>query len=240
LEKAETRCVIGTDAGYTRASKASMFCIHFARGCCAKGSDCTYWHRLPLESDRIPMTVDVFGRERFKIWAYSSKLYTVGSFQKDNRTLYIGHLGTSGNLEATAYRHFSEWGEIEQVRALSSKGVAFVRYKFRAAAEFAKEAMYCQSMDQNEIMNVRWATEDPNPKAAIERKRKAEEQFGDSLSQNLPQLGDQGNVLDYAHYYPSATDVIANAAMGQQAHPYAQYYQQQQYGSAGMAGYANG
>ncbi|KAJ3101926.1 Pre-mRNA-splicing factor [Phlyctochytrium planicorne] len=167
----------------------------------------------------------------------------VGSFEKDNRTLYIGHLGVVGGLEQTVYRHFSEWGDIEQVRVLSSKGVAFVRYRFRAAAEFAKEAMYCQSMDQNEILNVRWATEDPNPKATLERKRKAEEQFGDALTKNLPRLDEEGaTVLDFANHYPSATDVMAAGGIQQyqgiQQAQYAQWYGQAGYAyPAGMAGY---
>jgi hypothetical protein len=38
-------------------------------------------------------------------------------------------------------------------------------------AQFAKEAMQHQSMDMDEILNVRWATEDPNPGA-----QKAEDQ----------------------------------------------------------------
>ncbi|KAJ3109105.1 Pre-mRNA-splicing factor [Phlyctochytrium bullatum] len=247
LEKAETRCCIATDAGYTRASKAAFFCIHFARGCCAKGSNCTYWHRLPLETDRIPMTQDVFGRERFR--DEREDMGGVGSFEKDNRTLYIGHLGTTGSMEATVKRHFAEWGEIEHVRVLSGKGVAFVRYKFRAAAEFAKEAMYAQSMDENEVLNVRWATEDPNPKAALERKRKAEEQAVAGLKDNLPALGDAGNVLDYANYYPSATDVVAAGgyngfrALGEaNMDPTAAYYYQlqQQAAAAAAAGDANG
>lgn len=38
-----------------------------------------------------------------------------------------------------------------------------MRYVRVANAEFAKEAMYGQSLDHGEVLNVRWATEDPNP-----------------------------------------------------------------------------
>lgn len=34
-----------------------------------------------------------------------------------------------------------QWGELESVRVIWDKSIAFVRYKLRAAAEFAKEAM---------------------------------------------------------------------------------------------------
>ena len=37
----------------------------------------------------------------------------VGSFEKDNKTLYVGQLGLAGGLEDVVYKHFVEWGEIE-------------------------------------------------------------------------------------------------------------------------------
>lgn len=48
------------------------------------------------------------------------------------------------------------------VRILRGRGVGFVTYKTRANAEFAREAMMNQSLENNEIVNVRWATADPN------------------------------------------------------------------------------
>lgn len=37
--------------------------------------------------------------------------------------------------------------------------------------EFAKEAMMCQSLDQGEVLDIKWAHDDPNPVAqdAIDR-----------------------------------------------------------------------
>ncbi|KAJ3065917.1 Pre-mRNA-splicing factor [Podochytrium sp. JEL0797] len=195
LDKAEHRCSIQNDCGYTRAAKSSSFCIHFARGVCAKGEECNFWHRIPLAIDRVPMAQDVFGRDRHR--DERDDMGGVGSFEKDNRTLYVGQLGLEGGLEDTLYRHFIEWGEIEYLRLLKGKGVAFIRYKSRISAEFAKEAMHCQSMDSNEILNIRWATEDPNPKAVILNKRKAEEKVVDALKASLPVIGELGTILDY-------------------------------------------
>jgi hypothetical protein len=42
-------------------------------------------------------------------------------------------------------------------------------------AQFAKEAMACQSLDNDEILNVRWATEDPNPVQKVAEKRRLED-----------------------------------------------------------------
>lgn len=59
LEKGEPapfRCHVAKDAGYTKADELAakgqqcFFCIHFARGCCAKGSKCKYYHRYSAPS----------------------------------------------------------------------------------------------------------------------------------------------------------------------------------------------
>ena len=43
--RAETRCDPERDSGVTVAeSTALCFCLHFARGCCCKGYDCSYLH----------------------------------------------------------------------------------------------------------------------------------------------------------------------------------------------------
>lgn len=48
-------------------------------------------------------------------------------------------------------------------------------YVHEVHAQFAKEAMACQSLDNDEILNVRWATEDPNPTQKVAEKRRLEE-----------------------------------------------------------------
>jgi hypothetical protein len=53
--------------------------------------------------------------------------------------------------------------------------VAFVTYVNEYNAQFAKESMACQSLDNDEILNVRWATEDPNPTSKVSEKRRLEE-----------------------------------------------------------------
>ncbi|PWN31086.1 hypothetical protein BDZ90DRAFT_230082 [Jaminaea rosea] len=67
--------------------------------------------------------------------------------------------------EKVLRRHFGEFGPLERVRVLTHRGCAFVTYSSEASAQFAKEAMSNQSLDHGEILNVRWATEDPNPTA---------------------------------------------------------------------------
>ncbi|PCH42119.1 hypothetical protein WOLCODRAFT_101559 [Wolfiporia cocos MD-104 SS10] len=177
--KSQTRCNIKKDAGLTRANTTGVkyCCLFFARGCCPYGWECEYLHVLPDASIALPDTSkDCFARDKFA--DYRDDMGGVGSFQRQNRTLYIGRIketGTGVETEEVVRRHFKEWGEIEKIRVLQYRSVAFVTYVSELNAQFAKEAMACQSLDNDEILNVRWATEDPNPTSKIQEKRRLEE-----------------------------------------------------------------
>ena len=170
-EPATTRCNVARDAGYTRADKAARegkecyFCIHFARGCCAKGSDCEYYHRIPTPADmaKIDLSHDCFGRERFG--NHRKDMGGIGSINDDCRTLYVAGLKRLDgyDLKEAITRHFSEWGEIELVNVIFRLSIAFVRFRIRCGAEFAKVAMAGQKLDRDEVLNIRWAFADPNP-----------------------------------------------------------------------------
>jgi len=110
----------------------------------------------------------------------------VGSFQRQNRTLYIGRIHVTDDIEEIVARHFQEWGQIERIRVLTARGVAFVTYMNEANSQFAKEAMAHQSLDNNEILNVRWATVDPNPAAQKREARRIEEQAAEAIRKALP------------------------------------------------------
>ena len=71
--------------------------------------------------------------------------------RSDSRTLYIGRIHQDPNIEAAVEKHFKIWGEVERIKVLREKGVAFVTYQSRLNAEFAKEAMANQSMDHGEV-----------------------------------------------------------------------------------------
>ncbi len=72
------------------------------------------------------------------------------------------------------------------VRVLTSRGVAFVTYTNESNAQFAKEAMAHQSLDHSEVLNVRWATVDPNPAAQKREARRVEEQAAEAVRRALP------------------------------------------------------
>lgn len=90
------------------------------------------------------------------------------------------------DIEEVVARHFAEWGQIDRTRVLTSRGVAFVTYTNEANSQFAKEAMAHQSLDHNEVLNVRWATVDPNPMAQKREARKVEEQAAEAVRRALP------------------------------------------------------
>ncbi|KAF9571489.1 Pre-mRNA-splicing factor [Mortierella alpina] len=146
--------------------------------------DCGWIHRIPTRQDHVDSGMDVFGRERFD--EHRDDRGGVGSMRSDSRTLYIGRIHQAADMEATVEKHFKAWGEIERIKVLRDKGVAFVTYQSRLNAEFAKEAMANQSLDHGEIVNIRWATEDPNPKAQAMNKRKAVDLARQVIESNLP------------------------------------------------------
>jgi hypothetical protein len=75
-------------------------------------------------------------------------------------------------------RHFEPYGELEYVRVIPGKNCGFVRYCFRASAEFAKAAMNDGYLDQgNEVIEVKWAHEDPNPLARQHEQRQRQLEF---------------------------------------------------------------
>lgn len=105
---------------------------------------------------------------------------------RQNRTLYVGRIHVTDDIEEVVARHFAEWGQIDRTRVLTSRGVAFVTYTNEANSQFAKEAMAHQALDHSEVLNVRWATVDPNPMAQKREARKIEEQAAEAVRRALP------------------------------------------------------
>ncbi|KIW51682.1 hypothetical protein PV05_10381 [Exophiala xenobiotica] len=182
---APSRCNIRNDSGWTAADKTpgSYFCLFFARGICPKGHECQYLHRLPTVYDVFNPNVDCFGRDKHS--DYRDDMGGVGSFLRQNRTLYVGRIHVTDDIEEIVARHFQEWGEIERVRVLTGRGVAFVTYVNEANSQFAKEAMAHQALDNNEILNVRWATTDPNPLSQKREAARIEEQAAEAVRRAL-------------------------------------------------------
>ncbi|KAB5563018.1 hypothetical protein GE09DRAFT_1285002 [Coniochaeta sp. 2T2.1] len=183
---AKGRCNIARDSGFTRADSipGSFFCLRFARGVCPRGQDCEYLHRLPGIHDHFSPNVDCFGRDKFS--DYRDDMGGVGSFMRVNRTVYVGRIHVTDDIEEVVARHFAEWGQVERIRVLNTRGVAFITYTNEHNAEFAKEAMAHQALDHEEILNVRWATADPNPLSQKREARRIEEQAAEAIRRALP------------------------------------------------------
>lgn len=180
-----SRCKIKEHSGWTQADKTpgSYFCLFFARGICPKGHECQYLHRLPGIYDIYNPNIDCFGRDKHS--DYRDDMGGVGSFMRQNRTLYVGRIHVTDDIEEIVARHFQEWGEIERVRVLTARGVAFVTYVNEANSQFAKEAMAHQALDNKEVLNLRWATVDPNPLSAKREAARVDEQAAEAVRRAL-------------------------------------------------------
>lgn len=135
-------------------------------------------------TDIFNPNVDSFGRDKFS--DYRDDMGGVGSFMRQNRTLYVGRIHVTDDIEEVVARHFQEWGQIDRIRVLPTRGVAFVTYTNEANSQFAKEAMAHQALDHSEVLNVRWATVDPNPAAQKREARRIEEQAAEAIRAALP------------------------------------------------------
>ena len=213
-DPAPTRCHPERDAGWTKGTLAdrASFCLHFAKGACAKASECTYHHVVPTAADDAATDParDIFGRERHL--SHRSDMGGIGSMISTCRTLYVGGLrrpvdmpetaaekiaaaaaaavagkgggggggprkpATTGPLpliaaawETLVRAQFEVWGEVENVNVITRLAVAFVRYRCRTSAEYALQSMGNQSLGNGEVLNVRWAYDDPNPAAIAAR-----------------------------------------------------------------------
>jgi len=217
--KATTRCNVAQDSGYTRADKGNKetyICLYFARGHCSHGAECTFYHRIPTIEDelRLDLVHDIFGRERFK--TYRDDMGGVGSFSRDNRTLYLVGFKRQNISEEILTRHFIEWGELEYVRVIWDKSIAFVRYKLRGSAEFAKEAMQAQSLDHDELLDVRWANEDPNPVAQQREELNTYLQMIQTVKEKRMYQEPFYQYNMHSYYYPTGTEATENYSNDQQ------------------------
>jgi len=203
--RASTRCVLETDAGLTRAdytNPGAVICLHFARGHCIYGKDCCYRHCAPNANDETQMDAphDVFGRDRHA--SFRDDMGGTGTWNKECKTLYVGRICCTPpepEVVDTLLRHFGEWGVLESVRVLKPKGCAFITYTHRCSAEMAKVAMEEQALDNDEQINVRWAYDDPNPRAQAVKLRNAAQQM-------LAAMEKKGE-LDAPAQYPDASSV---------------------------------
>lgn len=162
------KCNPQLDTGYTRADYqgnkgGQYFCTFFARGCCAEGSNCRFYHRVPTFEDcqKIDNLKDIFGRSRHS--AHRTDMGGVGTFTRECRTLYITNIkncGSNKDMVKIIYEQFSPWGKIEDINYFSTKASCFIRFSHRCFAEFAKEAMIGQCIVGNEIIFVKWALEE--------------------------------------------------------------------------------
>jgi len=143
---------------------------------CNVGHNCTYYHRLPEFEDSLSLEhmQDCFGRARHA--QHRDDMGGVGAFTSDCDTLFVGDLRFDRKdadplrkLEQDLWEGFGAYGEVESIRVIPTKALAFIRFAHRAAAEFAKLAMSDQGLGESKMISVRWAKDDPNPNAKKHR-----------------------------------------------------------------------
>ncbi|KAI9168576.1 Pre-mRNA-splicing factor [Blastocladiella emersonii ATCC 22665] len=226
-ERAPSRVNVPKDTGFTLADKRktqnpshrTYFCLLFARGACRKGHKCEYLHRIPLPDDPEETMKDCFGRERHRDERDDNN--GVGSFNREGRSLYIGgmHPYEKGDAEKVIRKHFLAFGPLDKLNVIYDKTIAFVRYEKRANAEFAKEAMEHQVLDAGEVVRVRWANDDPNPREIEDAKKRREREFVEGYVAKKARTGETEFMDDEAKKLIEANPIYQQ---------YYQYYEEEQ------------
>jgi hypothetical protein len=132
------------------------------------------------------------------------------------------HYGGAGTLPTEQLRkliteNFEEWGPLENVNVIPMKTIAFVRYVWRASAEFAKAAMHQQTLrgcDTTEILDVRWANDDPNPRAVVRVQQEREEALRDAYVRAVNELEPEAKRarIQQLHLAATVAPGVASAA----------------------------
>lgn len=215
------RCDPNLDAGYTAAdthpgSSEAYFCAFFAKGCCTKGSECRYKHRIPTLEDECTLewSRDIFGRERHR--DHRDDMSGAGSFNHECRTLFVGGLQIDPaeedgiqSLEKFLWETFGAWGDIESVRVIPKKLIGFVTFAYRVQAEFAKVAMADQNFGKHgSLLSVKWAHQDGNAKRKSESEELSQKlktvRPGEPILSNQTQRSEEETVRQTLESYCSA------------------------------------
>lgn len=183
---ADTRLDPEKDSGATQAQEylKNYFCWRFARGHCSFGPSCKWLHRVPNMSDHlagyINIHTDIFGRNRRRTDDLSNTTLFVTGIQPSG----VDRIGGWPTVEKQAMSQFALLGEVESIKGLPSQGTVFVRYRTRINAEFAREVMIGQSLQQmgdGEVLRIKWAKEDPDPVMKEQNKYETLSKLWDSV-----------------------------------------------------------
>lgn len=194
---------------------AAFICLFFCRGYCPNGSDCTFMHQLPVDQPDQGHDIFGRGKHGGyrddmggvgSIQRVNRTLYVGRITEESDGAARMAGRGAQGGsefgnggkgwnytmkreqmslTERVLHRHFSEFGELERVRVLHTRGCGFITFFKEVDAQFAKEAMMNQSLDHDECINLRWATDDPNPIAQERGKREREEQGVAAIEESM-------------------------------------------------------
>lgn len=161
------RCWPEVDSQETRGSSLgnAWLCLAWARGGCPRGVECAALHRLPslAEEQRLTFSADgvdydVFGRPRAcALGASPTPL--------EASTLFVRGLNVNWSQREVrlALERFGEWGQLARTWCGVEPSTGYVKYRWRASAQFAVEAMDGRSLEPEGgyPLRVSFATQDP-------------------------------------------------------------------------------
>jgi hypothetical protein len=175
-----TRCWPDVDAIATTGERQGerFICLLWSRGCCPRGELCSHRHRLPNLADEQRLlyssdglTTDIFGRPR------GAAREQVLRDPQACQTLQVSGLPADLNQQERRREldALSEWGAIAKTWVVADPSVGYVKFKWRATAQFVMEAMQGQPLtpDALNALELSWCFADPSAIQAAQAKELA-------------------------------------------------------------------
>lgn len=167
------RCWPEVDTQSTAGDRrgGAWICLAWARGACRDGAACVNLHRLPsvVEEQRMAFSADgidydIFGRRRTSSVDAACLLFVTG----------LDEAASQREVRASLEK-FSEWGALLRTWAGVAPGTGFVRFRSRACAQFASEAMDGRPIDPEggPALRVTFSNSDPEQQRAIHSRQLA-------------------------------------------------------------------
>lgn len=174
---------------YYKRNRAHV-CSFFARGECTRGAECPYRHEMPITGELSQQNIKdrYYGVNDPVAMKLLNKAGDMPSLEPPEdesiKTLYVG--GLDARISEQDLRdHFYALGEIESIKMVPQRAIAFVTYTTREGAEKAAEELSNKLVIKGLRLKLMWGRPQA-PKPELESSDEARQQAAMTHSGMLP------------------------------------------------------
>ncbi|KAF2312596.1 hypothetical protein GH714_035177 [Hevea brasiliensis] len=167
---------------YYKRNRAHV-CSFYVRGECTRGAECPYRHEMPVTGELSQQNIKdryygVNDPVALKLLNKAGEMPSLEAPEDESiRTLYVGGLDariTEQDLRDNFYAH----GEIESIKMVPQRAIAFVTYTTREGAEKAAEELSNKLVIKGLRLKLMWGRpQAPKPESEASEKRGNKQQW---------------------------------------------------------------